>query len=103
MDLDEKAAIVAQADVTEPLVWDRSPEPFKERYRRIVTESPLLALILARYRAIEEAATAYRRAEQDGTPRLWRGKDLHELGLALDETVEASVHSARGETVDATA
>lgn len=34
------------------------------------------------------AAIAYRAAEQDNTPRMWRGKDLHELGMALDAALE---------------
>lgn len=35
------------------------------------------------------AARAYRAAEQDGTPRLWRGKALQDLANALDDALEA--------------
>ena len=46
-------------------------------------DAELLALI--------QVAYAYRRAEQNGTPRMWRGKDLHDLGLKLDDAIEAIV------------
>lgn len=39
--------------------------------------------------AVIQAALAYRKAEQDGTPRMWRGKTLHDLGLKLDDALEA--------------
>lgn len=39
--------------------------------------------------AVIEAADAYRTAEQDGTPRLWKGKDLHDLAMALDDALAA--------------
>lgn len=35
-----------------------------------------------------DAARAYRRAELDGTPRMWRGKALQDLATALDEAIE---------------
>lgn len=38
---------------------------------------------------VVRAAAAYRKMEQDGTPRLWRGKELHEAGLELDAQLEA--------------
>lgn len=34
-----------------------------------------------------QAAKRYRAEEQDGTPRLWRGKKLHDLGLRLDKAI----------------
>lgn len=43
-------------------------------------------------RAIAGAARAYRKAEQEGTPRLWRGKDLHDLAAELDSKLEALYH-----------
>lgn len=59
-------------------------------------DAELLALI--------QAAAAYRHAEQDDIPkidgahrqelrrlRMWRGKDLHDLGLKLDDAIEAIV------------
>jgi hypothetical protein len=45
------------------------------------------ALTELRYDAAIAAAKAYRRAEQDGTPR--RGKDLQELARSLDGALEA--------------
>lgn len=44
---------------------------------------------VARLRAVERAAAAYRQAEQDGTPRMWRGKALHDLATALDDALAA--------------
>lgn len=41
-------------------------------------------VILALFR-VAEAAAAYRAAEQDGTPRLWKGKDLCDLAARLDD------------------
>jgi hypothetical protein len=35
------------------------------------------------------AAYAYRKVEQDGTPRLWRGKELQDFATSLDEAIEA--------------
>jgi len=35
-----------------------------------------------------EAARAYRKAEQDGTPRIWKGKDLCDLADKLDAVIE---------------
>lgn len=35
-----------------------------------------------------QAAITYRAAEQDGTPRIWRGEDLHDLGVTLDTALE---------------
>ena len=39
--------------------------------------------------AVYQAAIKYRAEEQDGTPRLVRGRKLHELGLALDAAIDA--------------
>ncbi|HZT90362.1 MAG TPA: hypothetical protein VFA12_20645 [Stellaceae bacterium] len=41
----------------------------------------------ARLRKVVEAARRYRDAETDGTPRLWRGKDLQDLANTLDEAL----------------
>jgi hypothetical protein len=38
---------------------------------------------------IRRRAIAYRKMEQDCTPRLYRGKVLHDLGTALSELFEA--------------
>lgn len=46
------------------------------------------ALLEAQDRVVK-AAEKYRKAEQDGTPRMWRGKDLHDLSAALDMALEA--------------
>jgi len=35
-----------------------------------------------------EAAAAYRAAEQDGTPRIWRGKALQDIAGKLDDALE---------------
>lgn len=43
--------------------------------------------------AVIQAAHAYRKAEQDRTPRLWRGKDLHDLGLKLDDALDRVVET----------
>jgi hypothetical protein len=48
--------------------------------------------------AVIQAAHAYRAAEQNGTPRLWRGKELHDLGMKLDDALEAVV-SRYGEEI----
>lgn len=40
-------------------------------------------------RAVIDAARAYRLAELNGTPRMWRGKDLQALATVLDEALEA--------------
>lgn len=45
-------------------------------------------VIMAALRDAFLAAKAYRAAEQDGTPRLWRGKDLHDLAMQLDTALE---------------
>jgi hypothetical protein len=37
---------------------------------------------------VADAARAYRAAEAEETPRLWRGKRLHDLGIALDRALE---------------
>lgn len=37
--------------------------------------------------AVAELAARYRAMEQDGTPRLVRGKRLHDMGLALDDAL----------------
>ncbi len=39
---------------------------------------------------VADVARSYRKMEQEDTPRLWRGKKLHDLGLALDEALEAA-------------
>lgn len=88
---EELARLLAQADVTEPLVWEGSPEPFRERYRRLAAEHPRLALLPP----IEAAARRYRQAETDGTPRMWRGKALQDLANALDETMGRRDQSRR--------
>lgn len=38
--------------------------------------------------SIVASARNYRAAEQDGTPRLWRGRELHELAVVLDDALE---------------
>ena len=43
-----------------------------------------------------EYAREYRAAEQDGTPRMFRGKKLHDLGAALDSAL-AALASSKGE------
>lgn len=49
-------------------------------------------------RAVIDAARAYRLAELDGTPRMWRGKDLQALATVLDEALEAlEAHSTSDE------
>lgn len=35
-----------------------------------------------------DAARAYRQAETDGTPRMWRGKELQDLANALDAAID---------------
>lgn len=80
MTTEERANLLAQADVTAELIWDRSPEPFKERYRALAAAHPRLALLPP----IAAAAARYRSAECDGTPRLWRGKALQDLANSLD-------------------
>lgn len=39
--------------------------------------------------AVIGAARQYREAETDGTPRMWRGKDLQDLANTLDEALAA--------------
>jgi hypothetical protein len=48
-----------------------------------------LAAENARLIAVAEAAATYRQAETDGTPRMWRGKDLHDLAGVLDDALAA--------------
>lgn len=40
-------------------------------------------------RAVIEAARAYREEDANDTPRMWKGKKLHDLAMALDERLEA--------------
>jgi pyruvate kinase len=49
--------------------------------------------LLGRMDAVIDAAIAYRKAEQDSTPRIWRGKDLQDLATALDNAIEALSNS----------
>ncbi len=86
--LDTMAALLAQADVTEELNWFDSPEPFKNRYRKIATEHPLLAERLRYTGLIAMAAESYRKAEQDGTPRMFVGRELFEIAQTLDRALE---------------
>lgn len=51
----------------------------------------------AEMQAVIDAAVAYRAQEHADTPRMFRGKDLHELGLALDAALER-LSAARAET-----
>ena len=37
---------------------------------------------------VYDAAKKYRAEEQADTPRLWRGKKLHDLGIELDAAIE---------------
>jgi hypothetical protein len=55
-------------------------------YRRIF-DRPVPNLLKPVFDTID-AAKAYRAAEQDGTPRLWRGKSLQDLASRLDDTLE---------------
>lgn len=41
--------------------------------------------------AVIRSAHAYRKADQDGTPRLWRGKTLQDLAASLDDALEACI------------
>lgn len=45
------------------------------------------------------SAFAYRKAEQDGTPRLWRGKKLQDFATALDEALEKVIETYGEELV----
>jgi hypothetical protein len=47
------------------------------------------------------AAEDYRRTECDGTPRLWRGKNLQDLANILDEEIEGYLNYEK-ETIEAT-
>lgn len=40
-------------------------------------------------RAVCDAAADYRTAEQDGTPRLWKGKELCDVADVLDKALAA--------------
>jgi hypothetical protein len=60
------------------------PQEITERMLRITAARSRVtsaAVVITR-------AQAYRATEQDGTPRLWRGKHLNDLGIALDEALE---------------
>jgi hypothetical protein len=46
---------------------------------------------------IIDAARRYRQAETDGTPRMWRGKELQDLANVLDEALGALDDSAEKE------
>lgn len=65
---------------------ERTPNEITETLAegwRMDKESRLSALA-----AVVRAARRYRGAEQDGTPRLWRGKDLQKIASALDNALE---------------
>ena len=47
---------------------------------------------IERLRKIEKAAVAYRLEDSEDTPRMWKGKKLHELAMALD----AALHPETG-------
>ena len=49
-------------------------------------------------RPLWTAASAYRQQEQDDTPRMCRGKALHDLGIVLDAAIASAEPSIRSPT-----
>lgn len=60
------------------------PKEITERLARLHAAPSILCLLWD----VVERARAYRTLEQDGTPRLWRGKILSDKALELDEALE---------------
>jgi hypothetical protein len=56
-----------------------------KRYRDVTATLPETAAAML---AVVGAAQAYRDMEDQQTPRMFRGKELHELGMALDAALD---------------
>jgi len=81
------------------LVYDRTTNTVRFALPEAEAAAALAAVrdeATRRADAVIEAARAYREAETDGTPRMWRGKALQDLTNRLDEALDALSSGAGG-------
>lgn len=78
------AVTLDYTDTVECLNYERSMA-----MQRIATAQSARERALTEAAPVIDAARAYRQAELDGTPRMWRGKQLQDLATALDEALDA--------------
>lgn len=80
------------------------PKPLSDREKRLrqqLADSRANITTLTRQQdkamAVVEAARAYRKAETDGTPRMFRGKALQDLADVLDDALAVFDPESAGE------